>query len=45
MKLFIVESPGKIKHLSEILGKDYIVLATVGHMRKINNSGAYKIRS
>lgn len=42
MKLLVIESPGKIHTLSKILGKDYIVLATVGHMRSINDSGAYK---
>ena len=42
MKLLLVESPGKIKHLSEILGKDYTILPTIGHMRKINDSGAYR---
>ena len=42
MKLMIIESPGKLHTLSKILGKDFIVLPTVGHMRSINDSGAYK---
>ena len=32
MKLLIVESPGKIKKISEILGDDWIVVASVGHI-------------
>lgn len=32
MKLVIVESPGKISKLSAILGKDYRVMASVGHV-------------
>ena len=31
-QLIIVESPGKIKKISEILGSDYIVMASVGHI-------------
>jgi DNA topoisomerase-1 len=31
-KLLIVESPGKIKKISEYLGNDYIVLASYGHI-------------
>jgi DNA topoisomerase-1 len=31
-KLLIVESPGKIKKISEYLGNDYIVSASVGHI-------------
>lgn len=31
-KLLIVESPGKIKKISEYLGKDYVVEASVGHI-------------
>ena len=30
--LVIVESPGKIKKLESILGSDYIVMASVGHI-------------
>jgi DNA topoisomerase-1 len=32
MKLLIVESPGKIKKISEILGDEWIVVASVGHI-------------
>ncbi len=32
MKLIIVESPSKIKTVSKILGKDYKVMASVGHV-------------
>lgn len=45
MELVLVESPGKIKHVSHILGPRYTVMATIGHMRKINDSGSYKTRS
>lgn len=31
-KLLIVESPGKIKKISEYLGDDYIVMASIGHI-------------
>lgn len=32
MKLVIVESPGKIKKIESILGDEYMVLASVGHI-------------
>jgi len=32
MKLVIVESPTKTKSLSKYLGKDFKVMATMGHM-------------
>ena len=32
MKLLIVESPGKISKISKILGDDWIVVASVGHI-------------
>lgn len=35
-KLFIVESPGKLKKLREILGNDYIVEASIGHILEIS---------
>ena len=38
MKLVVVESPTKIKSLSKYLGKDYLVMATVGHMRDLPKS-------
>ena len=43
MKLFIIESPGKIHTLQKILGPEFTVLPTIGHMRIINDSGAYNI--
>ena len=36
MKLLIVESPAKCKKINSILGKDYIVLATGGHINRLN---------
>ncbi|PZD70755.1 DNA topoisomerase 1 [Acaryochloris thomasi RCC1774] len=39
MKLLIVESPGKIKKLKGILGSDWIVKASVGHIRELANDG------
>ncbi|HEY9645672.1 MAG TPA: type IA DNA topoisomerase, partial [Chroococcidiopsis sp.] len=38
-KLLIVESPGKIKKLSQILGSDWLVKASVGHIRELANDG------
>lgn len=38
-KMFVVESPNKIQKLSKILGKDYIVVASVGHIRSIPSKG------
>ncbi|XWV26601.1 topoisomerase I [Tupanvirus soda lake] len=35
--LFIVESPGKIAKISKILGKNYLVKASVGHFRDLDN--------
>jgi len=35
MNLFIVESPGKIKKIKSILGKDFVVAASVGHIRDL----------
>ena len=37
--LVIVESPGKIKKINSILGKDYLVKASVGHVRDLDSSG------
>lgn len=34
-KLVIVESPGKIKKIKSFLGNDYIVMASVGHIRDL----------
>lgn len=35
MKLVIVESPFKVKKVGEYLGKDYVVMASVGHVRDL----------
>ena len=35
--LVIVESPGKIKKINTILGKDYLVKASVGHVRDLDH--------
>lgn len=37
--LVIVESPGKIKKIQSALGKDFIVKASVGHIRDLDESG------
>ena len=34
--LIIVESPGKIKKISEILGNNYIVKASFGHVMDLD---------
>lgn len=38
-KLLIVESPGKVKKLSQILGADWLVKASMGHIRELANDG------
>ncbi len=38
-KLLIVESPGKVKKLSQILGSDWLVRASMGHVRELANDG------
>jgi DNA topoisomerase I len=38
-KLLIVESPGKIKKLSQILGSDWLIRASMGHIRELANDG------
>jgi DNA topoisomerase I len=37
--LLIVESPGKVKKLSQILGSDWLVRASMGHIRELANDG------
>ena len=37
--LLIVESPGKIKELGQILGPDWLVKASVGHIRELASDG------
>jgi DNA topoisomerase-1 len=39
MKLIIVESPGKIKKINSILNKDYLIKASVGHIRNLDKKG------
>ena len=39
MKLVIVESPTKAKTLSKILSKDYVIRASMGHIRDLPKSG------
>ncbi|WP_370588031.1 type I DNA topoisomerase [Trichocoleus sp. FACHB-591] len=38
-KLLIVESPGKVKKLSQILGSDWLVKASMGHIRELAHDG------
>ena len=37
--LVIVESPGKIKKIQSALGSDYTVMASIGHIRDLQDSG------
>ncbi len=39
MKLLVVESPTKAKHISHILGREYTVMASVGHIRDLPVTG------
>ncbi|MEM1369259.1 MAG: type I DNA topoisomerase [Cyanobacteria bacterium P01_H01_bin.15] len=43
MKLLIVESPGKIKKLKGILGSEWTVKASVGHIRELANDGDHAL--
>ncbi|MBE9205954.1 type I DNA topoisomerase [Nostoc sp. LEGE 06077] len=38
-RLLVVESPGKVKKLSQILGSDWIVRASCGHIRELSDTG------
>ncbi|OUL26206.1 DNA topoisomerase I [Nostoc sp. RF31YmG] len=38
-RLLVVESPGKVKKLSEILGAEWIVRASCGHIRELSDQG------
>jgi DNA topoisomerase I len=44
-KLFIVESPGKLKKLREILGNDYIVEASIGHILEISEENSNECKN
>lgn len=35
MKLMIIESPGKVQKLTSILGADYKIVASIGHVRDL----------
>ncbi len=37
--LVIVESPGKINKIQKVLGNDYVVKASIGHIRDLDESG------
>ncbi|MEO0456902.1 MAG: type I DNA topoisomerase [Cyanobacteria bacterium P01_A01_bin.114] len=37
--LLLIESPGKLKKLSQILGPGWMVKASVGHVRELTNDG------
>lgn len=43
MKLFIVESPGKVKKIQSYLGSTWKVLACCGHVRRLSKSGKDKL--
>ena len=38
-KLLLIESPGKLRKLSQILGPGWIVKASMGHVRELANDG------
>jgi DNA topoisomerase-1 len=38
-KLFLIEAPGKLKKLRQILGAEYIVKASGGHIRELAKDG------
>jgi DNA topoisomerase I len=42
-KLIIVESPGKIKTIASFLPKDYVVMASIGHIRLLDKTGKYNL--
>ncbi len=37
--LLLIESPGKLKKLGQILGPDWVVKASMGHVRELANDG------
>ena len=40
-KLVIVESPTKVKSISQYLGSDYIVSSSKGHIRDLTTTGKF----
>ena len=43
MKLMIVESPNKVKTISQFINNDIKVVASIGHITKISDSGKYNL--
>ncbi len=41
--LLLIESPGKIKKLSQILGSNWIIKASFGHIRELSNEGDHSL--
>lgn len=39
MNLMIIESAGKVKKIKELLGSNYIIAATLGHFKELDNAG------
>jgi DNA topoisomerase-1 len=42
-KVVIVESPNKINKLEQYLGKDYVVKASIGHVRDLMSKGDHQL--
>jgi DNA topoisomerase-1 len=38
-KLLLIESPGKLRKLAQILGRDWVIKASMGHVRELANDG------
>lgn len=38
-KLLLIESPGKLRKLAQILGQDWTIKASMGHVRELANDG------
>lgn len=41
--LMIVESPNKVKTIKQFLPKNYVIMASVGHIAKIKDEGKYNL--
>ncbi|MBE9028957.1 type I DNA topoisomerase [filamentous cyanobacterium LEGE 11480] len=39
IKLLLIESPGKLRKLAQILGREWIIKASMGHVRELANDG------